>query len=144
MEKWTEKIPKSEITDKVTKATVDFAERFGKHLGEDDFKSFIDKSGNQRKTVERAKLSTSQIRKFFGEVKKQQMQGFDNTEFVLLKPKLAYAVARATGNNPKIKDFYNVLTDAIDLVEDEKHFKNFIKVFEAIVAYHKANEESKI
>ncbi|MDD2387590.1 MAG: type III-A CRISPR-associated protein Csm2 [Bacteroidales bacterium] len=134
MGNWTKMIPEKEITDKITKTTVDFAEDFGKHLGTDD------KDGH--KTL-RAKLTTSQLRKFFGEVKRQQMIGYNETDFILLKPKLAYAVGRATGSNPKINDFYNVITDAIDKVKTEKHFKNFIKIFEAIVAYHKAAEESK-
>jgi CRISPR/Cas system CSM-associated protein Csm2 small subunit len=29
-------------------------------------------------------------------------------------------------------------------VENENEFKNFIKIFEAIVAYHKAAEESNL
>ena len=77
------------------------------------------------------------------------MQGYNATDFVLLKPKLAYAVGRSKSNisNPnkinkinKIVDFYDVMSRAIDLVENDKHFKNFIKVFEAIVAYHKVAE----
>lgn len=120
-------IPQSEITDKVTKETVKFAQEFGSYLGTDD------PSGN--------KLTTNQLRKFFGEVKRQQMSGYDQTDFVLLKPKLAYAVGRAKQKDSKIKDFYVVISDAIDKVHNEQHFKNFIKIFEAIVAYHKAAEE---
>lgn len=85
------------------------------------------------------------------------MNGYDETDFVLLKPKLAYAVGRARSKvrNPKLKDelrindFYRVISKAIDCVktdtqeESEKRFHNFIKVFEAIVAYHKAAEETK-
>ena len=119
-------IPESEIKVEVTKVTVQFADDFGRYLGE---------GGN--------KLTTSQLRKFFGEVKRQQLQGYNATDFVLLKPKLAYAVGRSKSNksNPnKIVDFYDVMSRAIDLVENDKHFKNFIKVFEAIVAYHKVAE----
>ena len=123
-------IPQNEIKDKVTEVTVKFAEDFGKYLGSGD-----------------NKLTTNQLRKFFGEVKRQQMQGYDKTDFILLKPKLAYAVGRTKnvrGLTPKIKDFYDVMSNAIDLVQNDLHFKNFIKVFEAIVAYHKAAEESKL
>jgi CRISPR type III-A-associated protein Csm2 len=56
---------------------------------------------------------------------------------------LAYAVGRTKGKS-KIKDFYEVMCVAIDSVTQEEHFKNFIKIFEAIVAYHKAAEEGKI
>lgn len=127
---WTEPFPNEEITEKVTKKTVEFAERFGNYLGSNEM---------QGGRISVSKLTTNQLRKFFGEVKRQQMQGYDTTDFVLLKPKLAYAVGR-TKQESKIKDFYNVLSKAIDLVDSEAKFKNFIKFFEAIVAYHKASE----
>lgn len=130
-------IPQSEITDKVTEETVKFAQEFGSYLGTDDPNPKTGKpSGN--------KLTTNQLRKFFGEVKRQQMSGYDQTDFVLLKPKLAYAVGRAKQKDSKIKDFYLVISDAIDKVKNEQHFRNFIKIFEAIVAYHKAAEENKM
>ena len=128
-------IPKTEIQEKVTSVTVQFAERFGNHLAEKDEFS--------------EPLTTSQLRKFFGEVKRQQMIGYNDTEFVMLKPKLAYAVGRAKqngrkGKHQKIEDLYMVLADAIDKVESSsdkpKAFKNFITAFEAIVAYHKSAE----
>lgn len=139
---WKKVIPESEIKDRVTDVTVEFAKEFGEHLGKCD---------------KQVKLTSSQLRKFFGEVKKQQMNGYDETEFVLLKPKLAYAVGRARSKVHSIKlkeelrinDFYYVISRAIDCVkadtkeESVKRFHNFIKVFEAIVAYHKAAEESK-
>jgi CRISPR type III-A-associated protein Csm2 len=130
-------IPKEEIQNKVTDVTVQFAERFGNYLAVDDFDS--------------EPLTTSQLRKFFGEVKRQQMmKEFNETEFTMLKPKLAYAVGRAKLNGrrnkaQKIEDFYTVITDAIDKVlkspDRSKAFKNFITAFEAIVAYHKAAEK---
>ena len=136
---WNKMIPESEIKDKVTTKTVEFAEEFGGYLGKDEMVPDI-KTGKQRKT--KGKLTTNQLRKFFGEVKRQQMQGYDEAQFVLLKPKLAYAVGRDKGAT-KIKDFYDVMINAIDLVKNEKSFKNFIMVFEAIVAYHKLAEETK-
>ncbi len=126
-------IPQSEITVKVTDATVKFAQRFGLYLGTDDPGQNGRSLGN--------KLTTNQLRKFFGEVKRQQMTGYNETDFVLLKPKLAYAVGRSKQKESKIKDFYLVISQAIDQVKCEEHFKNFIKIFEAIVAYHKAAEE---
>lgn len=129
-------ISRQEIHEKVTVVTVQFAERFGKYLAEKEDLT--------------EPLTTSQLRKFFGEVKRQQMIGYDDTEFVMLKPKLAYAVGRAKqngrkGKHQKIEDFYLVMADAIDKVETSsdkpKAFKNFITAFEAIVAYHKAEEK---
>lgn len=142
---WDKKdlIPQTEITEKVTNVTVEFAKRFGAYLGRDGRRSFNDDKGKS-KEIKESKLTTSQLRKFFGEVKRQQMSGYDQTDFVLLKPKLAYAVGRAKDANAKINDFYFVISKAIDNVSTEVHFKNFIKVFEAIVAYHKAAEDSKL
>ena len=129
-------IPKEEIQNKVTDVTVQFAEKFGEYLAVDDFDA--------------EPLTTSQLRKFFGEVKRQQMMGYNETEFTMLKPKLAYAVGRAKQNGrknkaQKIEDFFNVITDAIDKAlsspDRAKAFKNFITAFEAIVAYHKAAEK---
>lgn len=141
---WKKMIPVTEITDKVTNETVKFAKEFGEHLGTNE----MGQGKNGRSCVIREKLTTNQLRKFFGEVKRQQMKGYDVTDFVLLKPKLAYAVGRAKGQDPKIKDFYMVMCASIDIVNNAKDknlaFKNFIKVFEAIVAYHKATEEGKI
>ena len=57
----------------------------------------------------------------------------------MLKPKLAYAVGRADGKN-KIVDFYKVISEAMSHVKDEAQFRNFVQIFEAIVAYHKAAE----
>lgn len=135
---WDKKklIPLSEIQEKVTSVTVDFALRFGNYLAEKE-------EGSEP-------MTTSQLRKFFGEVKRQQMTGYEETDFVMLKPKLAYAVGRAKQNGnrkkyQKIEDFYLVMADAIDKVEaadnKQKAFKNFITAFEAIVAYHKAAEK---
>lgn len=126
MSEYLKKISEKEITDKVTEATVKFAEEYGKFL------TSHDESGKP--------LTTNQLRKFFGEVKRQQMVGFNKTDIVLLKPKLAYAVGRDK-ENTKIKDFYEVMSKLIDLVDNEEQFKNFIKVFEAIVAYHKKYEK---
>lgn len=148
---WTEFIPESEIVGNVGKPTVDFAKKFGSHLGTDDKESYVDKkSGKTKDKVIRAKLTTTQLRKFFGEIKRQQMKGYNETDFVLLKPKLAYAVGRVKDPSAKINDLYMVLAKAIDIVVQENgiakenKFKNFIKIFEAIVAYHKAAEESNL
>lgn len=139
MSEWTDKFPKEEITGNITDRTVEFANKFGKYLGT-DVRTDV---RNDYKKIVVAKLTTNQLRKFFGEVKRQQMNGYSKTDFVLLKPKLAYAVGRTKGKS-KIEDFYEVMCIAIDTVKEEKHFKNFIKIFEAIVAYHKAAEDGKI
>ena len=125
-------IPANEITTEITNATVDFAERFGKYLTEE-------KDRNDRNSL--GPMTTSQLRRFFGEVKRQQTCGYKQSDFVLLKPKLAYAVGRAKGT--KIEDFYKVMSEAMGHVHDEESFDRFVKVFEAIVAFHKANSKEK-
>lgn len=86
-------------------------------------------------------MTTSQIRKFFGEIKKIQAD-FENCkgEIILLDPKMAYAVGRAKKDGAsKIEDFYKALSPLLaDIKEDKLRFKNFVNIVEAIVAYHKA------
>lgn len=104
-------------------------------------------------------LTTSQLRKFFGAVKSLELKiktnGFkDNeSEFIMLKPKLAYAVGRARNSNKavtdiRIADFDEVISFVIDCVmnnctKKDAAFKNFIKFFESIVAYHKRYGKEK-
>ena len=79
-------------------------------------------------------LKTSQIRRIYIAVKKIQMnQGFDRNKLIMLKPKLAYAAAR----NRSVEDLKEALTQAIDQVDNDKKFKNFVDFFEATLAYHK-------
>lgn len=141
---WTEPIKenwiKKGITNEPKTGTIVWAEKFGKYLAT---KGDLIKKGKWDK--ERPILTTNQLRKFFGEVKRlQSFAEFNAAEFALLKPKLAYAVARAKDEDAKIHDFYHVLATAIDFVTNKKEFNNFIKIFEAIVAYHKASEVSKL
>ncbi|HXF06609.1 MAG TPA: type III-A CRISPR-associated protein Csm2 [Blastocatellia bacterium] len=100
------------------RALVDLAERLGPQLKE-------------------GRLTTSQIRNIYGMVKQMEIRGFDANEFVLLKPKLAYAAARA--NVPGADTLKEVLTCAIDEVgTDATKFARFVDFFEAILAYHQA------
>ena len=89
------------------------------------------------------KLKTTQLRKFFGALKKmEQKTGWSEieTEFYLLKPRMAVA----TGRDHVPKQFLNVIMAAmskVDNVESDdlklENFDKFVKFFEAIVAYHK-------
>jgi CRISPR-associated protein Csm2 len=149
---WNEHIQKNWIEDRIDEDAVIWAEKFGRHLAKKDDLAYEDSKMlrvkiKYGKNANRNPLTTTQLRKFFGEVKRQQALGFnenDKTDFILLKPKLAYAVARSKDEDAKIHDFYWVISNAIDLVKTKDQFRNFIKIFEAIVAYHKANEESNL
>jgi CRISPR type III-A-associated protein Csm2 len=106
----------------------------------DEFASHLIQGGDQ-------KLTTSQLRKFFGQLKRLQATGYnpeDKQALLMLKPQLAYAVGRAK-RDAKIKDFADELGRMISEVakaasheEGKKRFHNFISLTEAIVAYHKA------
>ena len=95
------------------------------------------------------RLTTSQIRALFGEVRQIQAQwgmGGDQNQaarrrLILLKPKMAYR-ARKTRN---VEGLVNVLDPAVDLVISERdlelqdaNFRRFVEFFEAILAYHKS------
>ena len=120
-------------------------------LSEIDVKDFLDAETGYAHIVAKesiqSKLNTTQLRKFFAALKKmEQKDNWDEieTEFYLLKPRMAVSVGRK--NLPK--KFYNVILAAmakVDNVEDDeikmKNFDIFVKFFEAIVAYHKYEEE---
>ena len=87
------------------------------------------------------KVSSSQLRNIYGEVMRIKQKGFNKgkTDFLLLKPKVAYNYGRIKNSQQKerFKVFLNDFNKAHALVESEKTFDNFHKYFEAILAYHK-------
>jgi CRISPR-associated protein Csm2 len=111
----------------VNKDTIKLAEKFGERLG---------------KTLEKQKLTTSQIRNIFSDIKKMEMRGkYYESEFLCLKPKLAYAAKRS--GKEGTRELKDVLIAGIDEVADdngnkEEKFANFCKFFEAVLAYHRA------
>ena len=121
-----------------TKLMVEKAETFGSYLAKKIAR-------NDGSTIHGSNLTTSQIRNFFGTVKKIEAKGFNTSgserEFLLLKPKLAYAAQRDKGS--KLMDMKDVMIDAIDIVtsgdgDKKEKFNNFCDFFEAILCYHKA------
>jgi CRISPR-associated protein Csm2 len=124
---WDKEFKQEWITTGITKEGIKFTEDFGKFL-----------KNNQ--------LTTNQIRNIFGEIKRIQMSGIEKrtnkTAFLLLKPKMAYAVAR--DGSKGLKQLTKVIDKAFDSVElenkekVEEQFQNFVDFFEAILAYHKA------
>jgi CRISPR-associated protein Csm2 len=89
-----------------------------------------------RRKTEKA-LSTSQIRNILDEIqripKKENFEKIKN-RLNLLRPKLAYAAGRHRG---RVKDFREIVEEAIKLVRTPEHFANFRNFIEAIVAYHR-------
>jgi CRISPR-associated protein Csm2 len=96
------------------------------------------KSFSEFLTSDNNALTTSQIRKFFGELKRIQA---DYSRFIqdlpMLKAQLAYAVGRNRGS--KIKEFYEELTKGLGGIrkDNKVDFHNFVKIVESIVAFHK-------
>ena len=123
------------VTDGITQQTVDWADNFGKELA-------VPSQDRNAK----APLTTAQLRRFFGEVKRIEMNVKGNkTDILMLKPMLAYAVGRdgINGRKTRIDMLANVLFEALSAirVNDDSHieqdYANFVNIFEAIVAYHK-------
>ncbi|GIV35224.1 MAG: type III-A CRISPR-associated protein Csm2 [Chitinophagales bacterium] len=111
----------------------------------DEAIKFADQFGD---SLKKGGLTTSQIRNFFGELRRIQMNGYitpdgrsEKTAFLMVKPKLAYAVKRH--DNKGLKDFYDFFSIAYDAVnknddkEGAKHFEHLMTLMEAILAYHK-------
>ncbi len=108
------------ITDKADKELPTYAEELGKKLV---------KNG----------LTNSKIRSIYGEIKRIQTGDYKKCEssFFLLRPKMAYAAGRE-GKNIGVQLFKFFFDDAYTYVNDEKTFKNFCNLIEAVLAYHKA------
>lgn len=138
-------IPKEEIKEWITagisRPCINYTEELGEYLCD---------LSSDRPFPGRNALSTSQIRNYFGEVKRIQL--LENTEnrrsaFLLIKPKIAYAAARVLqrNRNSRINTFKMVIDTAHESVETEinkeldgKHFQNFVDFLESILAFHKA------
>ena len=99
--------------------TVDWAEEAG---------AYLVKSG----------LSTSSLRRFFGDVRRIQSDFNAFKEDVpLLRAKLAYDAKRRGKDG--VQEFYDLMKSGIIAVDkDEARFGRFVKIAEAIVAFHKA------
>lgn len=109
------------ITEGADENLVDFAEACGKYMSNNG-------------------LTNSKIRSVYGEIKRIQVGGFlhNHSSFFLLKPKMAYAVGRDPKNNG-LKLFQMVFNLCFSQVgNEEKNYKNFCNLIEAILAYHKA------
>lgn len=140
MAKYPEQNLKTEwIYDGITPDAVEWTQSFGE---------FLTKKQNEIKP-----LTTGQLRKFFGEIKRieSNVEKYQN-DIAMLKPLLAYAVGRDTikynkkgqniiNNKTHIKEFAEEVEKGIDAVLNGKNlksdFNNFVKIIEAIVAYHK-------
>ena len=106
---------------------VEWAKELGKKLAK----------GENKNGKNYGHLTTSQIRKFYGEVKRIQADWEKFSDDVpMLNAKLAYAVGRK--NEFGIRTFANTFYYAImKASESEEYFDRLVKILEATVAYHK-------
>lgn len=122
------------ISEGLDESAVQFADSFGLYL--------CDKKSENDRFPGRMAMTTSQIRNVFGEIKRIQARGYEKekSNFLLLRPKIAYAEARALAksNKSRVSDFRKVLDQAHMAVKNEKQFQNFVDFMEAVLAYHKA------
>lgn len=121
------------IHNGITDEAIQWADEFGRNMSEG-----VDKVIGA--------LTTSQLRKFFGELRRIDTD-LDRKigDLPMLKPMLAYAVGRDKNdkgmNKTKIGEFGKEISKGLNAIREGEHrksdFKNFVKLFEAIVAYHK-------
>lgn len=121
-----------------------------KNVENPDFKSIMKSGGAAEQFARQLKsMKSNQLRKFFDEIKtiEKQLRVSETswsdveTQIVSLIPQIKYNKGRKL--IPEI--FSNYMTDTIERIlesseDDEKKkemFKNFVKILEAIVAYHK-------
>ncbi len=132
-----EKYPNQKLEGKwvhqpITQEIVSWCESFGKYLAT---KKTTNAQGRTYTTTKA--MTTSQLRRFFGEVKRIEMQEeYNASEVAMLNPLLAYAVGRDS-DETKIGDFQREMSKAISEIKNKEDFKNFVNIFESIVAYHK-------
>ena len=129
---------------------VEQADNFGKYIADLLRKTQEKKrSGDDKIDIRSDEIvTTSQIRQIFGKLKSIEAKGFTSpeqrTEFLMLKPLISYAAGRHKKTG--LERLKERVCWGIDAVlegdsEDEQpqRFKNFCRLFEAILAYHKAH-----
>jgi CRISPR-associated protein Csm2 len=109
----------------------------------------VNKSRELAQDLKDKKMTTSQIRALFGEVRQIEAEwDMENKRdeayrrLILLRPKMAYRARRERG------DAVPLLVDILDkavvevtkgkVEERDLRFRHFVEFFEAILAYHKA------
>lgn len=104
----------------------------------------INKSRESGEYMNSKGLTTSQFRSIFTRLKKIETFGLDQTsypELIMLKPLVAYAAKRA--GKPGFRELKEKIIDpGIEMIIKEadpdkrnSYFKNFIMLFEAVLAY---------
>ncbi|SFE64805.1 type III-A CRISPR-associated protein Csm2 [Thermophagus xiamenensis] len=93
----------------------------------DELKEFVRKNGK--------KVSASQVRNLYARARAAK----NEVQLQLLRPQIAYMLARQDSSNSNETKKFFLLPD--DLIGKGISLSEFLKVFEAIVAYHKVYGE---
>jgi len=147
VEKWVREGP--------DKSLIESVEAFGRYIS-DTLKNAKIKIKNKEKKRDES-VSTSQIRQIFAKMKTLEAKGgliqgdkrdvVDGNariiDFLMLKPLMAYASSRhnTVGMKRLVERLdwaLNCVVEGSGIKEKQKRFKNFCKLFEAILAYHRA------
>ncbi len=108
-----------------------------RRIVEGDAKLLVSKAQEVSQQLQMDEASRTQVRRLFGEVKRIEMMwpmvGEEaSRRLILLKPRLAYQVARKR----ELRRLQQALEPLIDQVgSDKNRFQRFLEFFEAIVAY---------
>lgn len=108
--------------------------------------TWVDKNGDKHQKI----LSTSQLRKYYNEIKNLENRFINLSEgkkvkmeeawkdihplLIMVKAKISYDIGR--GEAGVTKGFKKYLEDCIDSVNNYKDFEAFTKFFEACVGYY--------
>jgi CRISPR-associated protein Csm2 len=115
--------------------------------------NLIDTKADEWAVAFGAKLKASQMRRFYDDLKAIERKIMTGKSFqaleanfkrdwpmvVMFKAKAAYAEKR--GVSPR--EFTQFIFDHVASIKDLKDFKAFLKVFEAVVAFHKFHSEKE-
>jgi len=89
-----------------------------------------------KQTSGRRGVSTTQIRRVFGDLKRRQYREFDADQIQLIRPKLAYTFSRH-GSQEGMDLLLGTLDFLLEKVKNKENFDNLVSFFESILAYHK-------
>lgn len=109
-----------------------------KKLREDIVGIEAEKLGKKLAELEKPELTSTQLRKFFNEVRSLEErveENFDEQKALVLmiKSKVAYSVKKKTSRMPE--EFKDFIDACIDKIADKKDFDGFVKLFESVVGY---------
>lgn len=104
-------------------------------LNKQDPKKFVDLAHEFGKTLVGEHVTTSQIRKFYYDVKRLSYTiEKAKVDLQMIRPRLAYA----KGKKPELASFQKIMENLINSISTDKELEGFKDFFEAIIAYHKA------